>query len=111
MKIVVEEESQAYILRLSGELDASTCLEVDREIEMALCKPIEQLWIDCEGLKYISSAGLGVLISHLGTLEARHVNLVLYGMSDQIKNVSELLGLHVLMTIVPSKQEANLQLK
>lgn len=111
MKIVIEEEPQAYILRLSGELDASTCLELDREIEMAMCRPIENLWIDCQDLKYISSAGLGVLISHLGTFESRQVNLVLYGMSDQIKNVFELLGLHVLMTIVPSKQEASLQLK
>ncbi|MFC6999040.1 STAS domain-containing protein [Rufibacter roseus] len=111
MKIVIEEEPQAYILRLSGELDASTCLELDREIEMALCKPIEQLWLDFQDLKYISSAGLGVLISHLGTFEARQINLVLYGMSEQVRNVFELLGLHVIMTIVPSKQDAPLQLK
>ncbi len=111
MKIVVEEEPQAYILRLSGELDASTCLEVDREIEIALSKPIEQLWVDCKGLKYISSAGLGVLISHLGNLETRQINLVLYGMTDQIRNVFELLGLHVLMTIVTSKEDATLQTK
>lgn len=111
MNIIIEEEAHAYILRLSGEVDASTCLQVDREIEMALCKPIEQLWIDFQELKYISSAGLGVLISHLGTLEARNINLVLYGMSDQIRNVFELLGLHHLMTILPSKEEAALQLK
>ncbi|WP_207431960.1 STAS domain-containing protein [Sabulibacter ruber] len=109
MQIAIEEEGRAYILHLVGELDASTCLEVDREIEMALCKPIEQLWVDCEGLKYISSAGLGVLISHLGTLEARQISLVLYGMSDHVKNVFELLGLHMIMTIVPSKKDAVLQ--
>ena len=111
MKITYEEGEQAYILRLNGELDASTCLELDREIEMALCRPIEQLWIDCEELKYISSAGLGVMISHLGSFEARNINLVLYGMSDHVRNVFELLGLHMLMTIVPSKKEAELQVK
>ncbi|WP_210465886.1 MULTISPECIES: STAS domain-containing protein [Rufibacter] len=111
MTIAIEEEANIYILRLNGELDASTCLEVDKEIELALCKPIEQLWIDCEELKYISSAGLGVLISHLGTLEARNINLVLYGMSAHVKNVFELLGLHLIMTIVPSKKEALLQEK
>ncbi|MBA9079155.1 MULTISPECIES: STAS domain-containing protein [Rufibacter] len=111
MKITYEEGEQAYILRLNGELDASTCLELDREIEMALCRPIEQLWIDFEELKYISSAGLGVMISHLGSFEARNINLVLYGMSDHVRNVFELLGLHMLMTIVPSKKEAELQVK
>ncbi|WP_205499903.1 STAS domain-containing protein [Rufibacter psychrotolerans] len=111
MQIAIEQEAHAYILRLKGELDASTCLEVDKEMEVAIGKPIEQLWIDCEGLSYISSAGLGVLISHLGTLEARQINLVLYGMSDHVKNVFELLGLHLLMTIVPSKQDAALQAK
>ncbi|MGV3539677.1 MAG: STAS domain-containing protein [Rufibacter sp.] len=111
MKITVEEEGQTFIMRLDGELDASTCLEVDRQIELALCKPLENLWIDCQELKYISSAGLGVIISHLGTFETRNISLVLYGMTDHIKNVFELLGLHMLMTIVPSKKEAELQLK
>ncbi|RNI21830.1 STAS domain-containing protein [Rufibacter latericius] len=111
MNITIEEETYAYILRLSGELDASTCLEVDNEIERALGKSIEQLWIDCEDLSYISSAGLGVLISHLGTLEERNINLVLYGMSAHVRNVFELLGLHLIMNIVPSKKEAILQEK
>ncbi|MBC3541039.1 STAS domain-containing protein [Rufibacter sediminis] len=109
MNIAIEEETYAYILRLNGELDASTCLEVDKEIELALRKPIEQLWIDCEALSYISSAGLGVLISHMGTLEARNIHLVLYGMSDHVRNVFELLGLHQIMNIVPSRKDAALQ--
>ena len=106
MNISVEEGSQVYLLKLSGELDASTCLELDKAMEMAFAGPIEQLWIDFEKLSYISSAGLGVLISHLGTLEARQISLVLYGMSKQVRNVFELLGLHMLMNIVPSKKEA-----
>ncbi|GAA4302786.1 STAS domain-containing protein [Nibribacter koreensis] len=111
MKIEIEQEQQAYILRLEGEMDASTCLEVDRAIEDALIRPISQLWIDCQKLQYISSAGLGVFISHLGTLDSLHIPMVLYGMSDQVRNVFELLGLHMIMTIVPSKEEAALQLK
>ncbi|GGK86775.1 STAS domain-containing protein [Rufibacter glacialis] len=111
MTITVKEESQAYILHLCGELDASTCLDVDREIELALQKPIEQLWIDCEELSYISSAGLGVMISHMGTLQERNISLVFYGMSDHVRDVFELLGLHMVMTIVPSKKEASLQEK
>jgi anti-sigma B factor antagonist len=111
MNIAIEEEAQTYILRLSGELDASTCLELDRELAIALCMPMEQLWIDCEALSYISSAGLGVLISHMGTLEARNIPLVLYGMSEQVKNVFELLGLHLIMCIVPTKKDALLQEK
>ncbi|WP_192820221.1 STAS domain-containing protein [Rufibacter sp. LB8] len=111
MEIIIEEEPTAYILRLRGELDASTCLEVDKQIEIAMTKSVEHLWVDCQELRYISSAGLGVLISHLGTLEARSISLVLYGMSSQIKNVFELLGLHHLMTIVPSKEDALMQLR
>ncbi|WP_181304031.1 STAS domain-containing protein [Rufibacter sp. XAAS-G3-1] len=111
MNIAIEEESNAYILRLSGELDASTCLDLDQEIQLALGKPIEQLWIDFEALSYISSAGLGVLISHMGTLEDRNIPLVLYGMSEHVRNVFELLGLHLIMCIVPSKKDAILQEK
>ncbi|MFB9864596.1 anti-sigma factor antagonist [Rufibacter immobilis] len=111
MNITIEEDGHAYILHLNGELDASTCLQVDREIELALIQPIEQLWLDFEEVKYISSAGLGVLISHMATLEARQINLVLYGMSSHVKNVFELLGLHTIMTIVPSRKDASLQLK
>ena len=109
MIIAVEEKAQVYLIKLKGELDASTCLEVDKAIEMAFAGPIEQLWIDFTDLTYISSAGLGVLISHLGTLERRHIGMVLYGMSKQIRNVFELLGLHTLMNIVPSKEDAVMQ--
>jgi anti-sigma B factor antagonist len=109
MKIAVEEDAQVYLLKLKGELDASTCLEVDRAIEMALAGPLEKLWIDFAELTYISSAGLGVLISHLGTMEARQISMVLYGMSNQVRNVFELLGLHMIMNIVPTKEDAVMQ--
>lgn len=109
MKIAVEENAQVYLIKLNGELDASTCLEVDKAIELALTGQLEQLWIDFTGLTYISSAGLGVLISHLGTLERRHIGMVLYGMTKQVRNVFELLGLHMIMNIVPTKEDAQLQ--
>ncbi|GAB2532360.1 STAS domain-containing protein [Rufibacter soli] len=108
MRIAVEEDAKVYQIKLAGELDASTCLEVDKAIERALAGSLEQLWIDFSELTYISSAGLGVLISHLGTLEGRRINMVLYGMSKQVRNVFELLGLHTIMDIVPAKEDAAL---
>jgi anti-sigma B factor antagonist len=111
MTIAVIEEPQACILRLLGEVDASTCLEVDTAMEAALRKPITALWIDCTGLEYISSAGLGVLISHMATMEERQINFVLYGMKAHVQDVFELLGLHMIMNILPTKLDAVLQVK
>jgi anti-sigma B factor antagonist len=62
--------------------------------------------IDCHGLSYISSAGLGVFIAHLQRLQDLDVTLIFFQMQEKVFNIFEILGLDVLIQIVSTQEQA-----
>jgi anti-sigma B factor antagonist len=107
IEILKEQESTCIILHLKGEIDASSSIELDDEIGRAIREfPSLHLFIDCEGLDYISSAGLGVFIAYLKTMDENHTRMIIYGLNDKVKNVFEILGLDQIITLAADKEEA-----
>ena len=109
MKLQTYTERDSFVIALHGDLDASSSLLVDDAIQTAVKERYRQVVVDCRYLRYISSAGLGVFMSHLTELSAREIELVLFGMSMKVQDVFSIIGLDQLLTIVPTKQEAFLQ--
>ena len=109
MEISTLHEGELSILSVNGDLDASSSILLDQAIEQALYKGKRKLLIDCTKLNYISSAGLGVFMSHLQDFESTQTTLVLFGLSEKVLNVFQVLGLDELLTIVVSEQEAKMQ--
>ncbi|RSK45956.1 STAS domain-containing protein [Hymenobacter perfusus] len=106
MKITQQSTESTLTLSLDGELDASSSVVLDTELSKPEILGNQKVLIDCRQLNYISSAGLGVFISHLQTFQDAGVKLVFFNMQDKVHNVFEILGLDSLMTIVPSEAEA-----
>lgn len=106
MKITQHASANTLTLILDGELDASSSVLLDAELAKPETLKFEKVLIDCQRLNYISSAGLGVFISHLQQFQDAGVKLAFFNMQDKVHNVFEILGLDALMTIVPSEAEA-----
>ena len=106
MKVTAQPTDTTLTLILDGELDASSAVVLDTELNKHELLKYKKVLIDCQRLSYISSAGLGVFISHLQRLQDSNVKLVFYNMQEKVFNVFEILGLDSLMTIVPTEQEA-----
>ncbi|CAN5723980.1 anti sigma b factor antagonist RsbV [soil metagenome] len=106
MKITQEINGNTIIIRLNGELDASSSVLLDEELLQPDIMKFSKVLVDCEKLNYISSAGLGVFISHLQRFEDSQIKLIFFNMQDKVKNVFEILGLDLLMTIVSSYEDA-----
>jgi len=106
MKVTAQPTGPVQVLLLDGELDASSAVVLDTELSKPELLKFQKVLIDCQRLSYISSAGLGVFISHLQRLQDADVKLVFYNMQEKVFNVFEILGLDSLMTIVPSQAEA-----
>ncbi len=106
MKIAQHASATTLTLSLDGELDASSSVLLDTELAKPETLQFQKVLIDCQKLNYISSAGLGVFISHLQQFQDAGVKLVFFNMQDKVHNVFEILGLDALMTIVPSEAEA-----
>ena len=92
-----------------GEVDASSSIELDNAIKSAF-ENEKKIIVDLSGLDYISSAGLGVFVSHLEDIRSG-IDLILYGLNESVLQVFELLGLPQLLTIVNTEEEALDKLK
>ncbi len=103
---ISEKQNDTYAtLSPIGELDANSSILMDEVIEKYIEKGVYKLHIECSGLEYISSAGLGVFISFYEKLRENGGDFVFSGMSDETFKVFELLGLNQFMKIVKEETE------
>lgn len=94
------------IIKLEGEVDASSSIHLDKALRKAIEQNFKKILIDCNNLSYISSAGLGVFMSYIQDFQSQNINLVLFGLSDKVKNVFEILGLDQLLKISKNLEDA-----
>lgn len=106
MNLKITEEKNYAELALEGELDAASALQVDTFIQDLIKKKVYRILINCIQLDYISSAGLGVFISHRENLKNQKGGFVFFGMNEKVKNIFEILGLDKVMNIKATKEEA-----
>lgn len=104
IKRIQEEDYEVIII--TGEVDASSSIELDNAINDAIKSGSKKMLVDCTSLEYISSAGLGVFMSYLEEFKKNDINLIIYGLNDKVANVFEILGLDQLLKIEGTKAEA-----
>jgi anti-sigma B factor antagonist len=100
------QEDGIDIIAPIGEIDASSSIELDLTIAKSVGEGFTKILVDCGGLEYISSAGLGVFMSYIDEFKDKNVGMVLFGMSEKVANTFEILGLYDLLTIAADKAEA-----
>ncbi len=99
-------EEGKEVLRVKGEVDASSSIELDNAMKESLNSGNSKIMIDCAELEYISSAGLGVFMSYLEEIKQKGISLVIFGLQPKVAHVFEILGLHQLLEIRESRKEA-----
>lgn len=111
MDIQLSGTTHYDLVRVIGDVDASSSLELDNTLDRLLKNPSpKHIIVDCTALQYISSPGIGVFTSRLDESDEKSVKIVLFGLNDKVAKVFRILGLDSLMTIVPSLEEAKRQL-
>lgn len=101
VKISTQAHPNYELIAVSGEIDASSSIELDNAIKQA-SETGRHILIDLKELDYISSAGLGVFISYLDDLKKNQTQMVLFGLQEKVADVFEILGLQHLIKIVDS---------
>ena len=97
LNIKKELNGSALKVALGGRLDTSTSPQLEDEMKSSL-NGVTELVFDMEGLEYISSAGLRVLLSvqkvmnQQGSMKLLHVN-------DVINEIFEVTGFSDILTI------------
>lgn len=110
-EITTENKDGIHFISVNGEIDAGSSIYLDDALKAAVENGEKKIVADLSGLDYISSAGLGVFISHLDEFKIQNVEMSLFGINETVKQVFDILGLEKLLTIVNSREEAISSLK
>lgn len=103
-------EGEIEVMKVVGEVDASSSIELDNAIRAAVEDGKTKLLFDCTALDYISSAGLGVFMSYIEDFKQKGIEMVISGLSPKVTNVFEILGLDQLLEIKKTREEAKASL-
>jgi len=94
-----EKGAPVTVIRLVGRLDTSTSPQAEKDLEPVLTGSPGDLVFDLEGLTFISSAGLRVLLGARKILGARGVKVHLANVQPQIEKVLDIVkalpGFHI----------------
>lgn len=94
MKIKTESIGTTLVVKIAGEIDHHTATElrdeVDREINL---RNIVNLVLDFDGVSFMDSSGIGVIIGRYKQIRARGGKTMLIRVQPQVDRVLELSGL------------------
>ena len=106
LSVETREVGDITLLYPRGFINAHTVRRFEGEIQKALEQKRFKLVVNCEGLTYIASAGLGAMMGAIEEIRGNGGDLRLAGLNETVRNIFEILGFHHLYRIFPSELEA-----
>jgi anti-sigma B factor antagonist len=94
------------LLYPKGFINAHTVRLFEGEIRGALQQGRFKIVVNCSGLSYIASAGLGALMGAIEEIRGSGGDLRLASLNDTVLNIFEILGFNHLYRIYPSEMDA-----
>ncbi|HNQ80887.1 MAG: STAS domain-containing protein [Acidobacteriota bacterium] len=92
MDIVMTTESDVAVFSIIGHLDAVSSPELEGRLGTWFEEPGTRLVLDLNGLEYISSAGLRVILSAAKKMKARNGKLGLSRLQPRVREVFQVSG-------------------
>jgi len=106
MKTEVVQAADVAIVRLVGNLDMSTCGDVETVLTSLIDGGARKMVLNFAGIDFVSSAGLRVLISAAKKLAAQGGGLRLCSLREQVKLVFDIAGLNAVMPAMEDESGA-----
>lgn len=92
MNTKIEELDDKFVVTLEGEMDTAAATEAEEVLKQLYENEGKEVIFECEGLEYIASSGLRILINILKATMSKGNRVVLRNVNDDIKNVFKLTG-------------------
>jgi len=106
MDIKTERNNGTLIAKAEGRIDGVNARDFEEAMKAAISTDDSTVVIDLEGLSYISSAGLRVILLIAKTLRNRNAELVLCSLSAPIREVFEISGFDKIIPVHASREQA-----
>lgn len=106
VEITTEKKGDVLLIHIVGDIDAGSSIHLDNAFKEAAEAGEKKIAVDLAGLDYISSAGLGVFVSHLDEFQIDNIQFVIYGIQETVRQVFDILGLEKIIKILDREEEA-----
>lgn len=104
MDVQLHEDDEVTIVRVRGEVDASTAPAL-REAVLKAATPDGRLLLDLSGVSFMSSAGLRVLLVLHRTIDGSRGRVVLVGLAETLRETMAATGFLKFFTTAASVDE------
>lgn len=88
------------VIYLSGEVDVGNCKNFKEKLGAAIGEAENDVTLDFTALRYIDSAGLGILVGIYKQLSEKGKSLTVVNANDYIKKLFRITKLETLFTVV-----------
>ena len=104
--VIPERKGGVLVIRTEGRVDASNAHLFHDQINFAISSADKNIVLDLEGLEYISSAGLRIVL--MVSKETRRVKsrFAVCSLSETVEQVFQISGFGKIMAIYDSREEA-----
>ena len=106
MEVTTESDNGTVIAKAGGRIDGTNAADFENAIQSAVGGIEGAVVLDCEGMSYISSAGLRAILRIAKDLNRRAVKFVLCSLSDPIREVFQISGFDKIIAIHPTRTGA-----
>ena len=106
MQISVTDEDGIRVARIEGDLDGQTAAGAQEELLAVTGAESCRMLIDLEGLRFISSAGLRVLLVVAKELQRLGGALRICCANESVRSVFEIAGFDTIIPMHDARQEA-----
>ncbi len=111
MHITERTDADVTLLGLKGRLDSITSPDAEKQMLAAVDRGVRKLLLDAEGLTYISSAGLRVLLAVTKKISSAGGKIAMGGAGPQVQGIIELAGFTSFLPLFKTTAEALNSLK
>lgn len=106
MEFIDEENGNAYVVAVSGRLDATTAHEFDAHCDNWLAEDKIHIVVDLGGVDYISSAGLRSLLTSAKKTRARGGDIFFCELKGMVADVFKMSGFESLFKVFKTREQA-----
>lgn len=92
MNAKYEEIDNKYVVTLEGEMDTAAAIDAEEVLKPLYTSDGKDVLIDCNGLEYIASSGLRILLSIVKGVRTTGNKVILRDVSKEINNILKLTG-------------------
>lgn len=104
--VQAREQDGIVILELSGDLDIDGVPKVKKAFEGYFGKGLIRVVLDLSGMKYTSSAGMGVFMGIARQVKEKGGDVKMAGINDRVGRIFSLIGITRIFSIYTTVEDA-----